>query len=120
MSKEPDNGILVGTSTYRSFLNDPDLSTQFNDLEFGRANIRIVPSPMNEFTGLMYDTGFQLKLKGSTTYGNTASTSGWRWPAPSSAPSRTRAARAASPPPASSAPGSPSGRTTPKTEPQPA
>lgn len=70
MNKEPDNGILVGTWTYRSFLNDPDLSEQFNDLEFGRGNIQIDPAPMNEFKGRIYDTGWQLDLKGSTTYGN--------------------------------------------------
>ena len=70
MSKEPDGGVLAGTWTYRSFLNDPDLSAQFNDLEFGRANIRVDPSPMNEFKGLIYGDGFQLDLRGSTTYGN--------------------------------------------------
>ena len=47
MSIEPNNEILVGTWTYRSFLNDPDLSTQFNNLEFGRGKIRIDPAPMN-------------------------------------------------------------------------
>lgn len=70
MSKEPDNGVLVGTWTYRSFLNDPDLTKPFNDLAFGRGNIRIDPSPMNEFAGLIYGPGWQLDLKGSITYGN--------------------------------------------------
>lgn len=109
MSKEPDDGILVGTWTYR-------------------------------------DVGWQLNLKGSTTYGNpcTVRSQGtgvvggeeWvydyigyvvrPWPngvnqrmamsAPSSAPSRTRAVRAASRPPASSAPGSQLDRTTPPTD----
>ena len=37
MSQIPNIGSLKGKWTYRSFLNDPDLSTQFNDLEFGRA-----------------------------------------------------------------------------------
>jgi len=70
MSTEPNNGILVGTWTYRSFLNDPDLSTQFNNLEFGRGNIRIDPAQMNEFRGSIYDVGWELDLKGSITYGN--------------------------------------------------
>ena len=70
MGTEPDGGILVGTWTYRSFLNDPDLSEQFNALEFGRGNIRVEPAPMNEFRGLIYDVGWQLKLRGSITYGN--------------------------------------------------
>jgi hypothetical protein len=70
MSNEPDNGILVGNWTYRSFLNDPDLSTQFNDLEFGRGTITVTPSAMNEFSGTIGGPGWQLQLKGSTNYGN--------------------------------------------------
>ena len=70
MSAELNSNILVGTWTYRSFLNDPDLATQFNNLEFGRGNIEIETAPMNEFKGRIYDIGWQLDLKGSTTYGN--------------------------------------------------
>ena len=70
MSAQPDSGILVGKWTYRSFLNDPDLSTQFNDLEFGLGTIDVVPAPMNEFRGTIGGPGWQLTLKGSTTYGN--------------------------------------------------
>lgn len=70
MSNQPDSGILVGTWTYRSFLNDPDLSADFDSLEFGRGNIAIEPSPMNEFKGRIYDTGWELNLKGSINYGN--------------------------------------------------
>ena len=70
MSSEPNNGVLMGTWTYRSFINDPDVSTAFNDLEFGRGNIRVDASPMNEFKGLIYGPGWQLQLKGSTNYGD--------------------------------------------------
>lgn len=70
MSTQPDSGILVGTWTYRSFINNPDLSTEFNDLQFGKGNIQIVAAPMNEFKGRIYDVGWQLDLKGSITYGN--------------------------------------------------
>jgi hypothetical protein len=70
MSNQPDSGILVGTWTYRSFLNDPDLSADFDSLEFGRGNIAIEPAPMNEFKGRIYDTGWELQLKGSINYGN--------------------------------------------------
>jgi hypothetical protein len=70
MSAQPDNGILVGKWTYRSFLNDPDLSTSFNDLEFGQGTIEVSPSAMNEFRGTIGGPGWQLQLKGSTTYGN--------------------------------------------------
>jgi hypothetical protein len=64
------SNILLGIWTYRSFLNDPDLSTKFNDLEFGRGNISVDEAPMNEFKGRIYDVGWQLDLKGSITYGN--------------------------------------------------
>jgi len=47
VNTEPHSGVLVGTWTYRSFLNNPDLSADFNSLEFGRGNIRIDPAPMN-------------------------------------------------------------------------
>jgi len=70
MSAEAMSNILLGTWTYRSFLNDPDLSTKFNDLEFGRGNISVEAAPMNEFKGRIYDVGWQLYLKGSITYGN--------------------------------------------------
>ena len=66
---EPGNNILIGTWTYRSFLNNPDLSVPFNNLEFGRGNIRIDAAPMNEFKGLIYGEGWQLELNGSTNYG---------------------------------------------------
>ena len=70
MIDESNGCILVGNWTYRSFINDPDLSTQFNDLEFGRGTIAIAASAMNEFSGTIGGPGWQLQLKGSTTYGN--------------------------------------------------
>jgi len=33
--------LFLGTWTYRSLLNDPDLSTDFDALEFGRAIMSI-------------------------------------------------------------------------------
>jgi len=70
VSTEPNSGVLVGTWTYRSFLNNPDLSADFNSLEFGRGNIRIDRAPMNQFKGKIFDTGWALELTGSITYGN--------------------------------------------------
>jgi hypothetical protein len=61
---------LVGTWTYRSFLSNPDLSADFDSLEFGRGNLRFDPAPMDTLTGLIYGPGWQLKLKGSINYGN--------------------------------------------------
>ena len=40
MPQNPNIGSLAGTWTYRSFLSDPNLATPFNNLEFGRGNIR--------------------------------------------------------------------------------
>ena len=62
--------ILLGTWTYRSFLSDPDINADFDSLEFGRGNIEIKAAPMQTFTGRIYGTGWQLKLKGSINYGN--------------------------------------------------
>lgn len=61
---------LVGIWTYRSFLSNPDLSADFNSLEFGRANLRIDPAPLDTLTGLIYGSGWQLTLRGAITWGN--------------------------------------------------
>lgn len=61
---------LVGTWTYRSFDNNPDLAADFDTLEFGRGNLRIDPAPMDTLKGLIYGPGWQLALKGSINYGN--------------------------------------------------
>ncbi len=68
ISTVPD--ILVGTWTYRSFISNPDLSADFDSLEFGRGNIQIDASEMQTFEGKIYDTGWELDLNGSITYGN--------------------------------------------------
>ena len=47
---------FVGSWTYRSLLNDPDVSTAFNSLEFGR--------------GTIGGPGWSLALKGSRAYGS--------------------------------------------------
>lgn len=70
MSREPENGVLVGNWTYRSFYNDPDAATPLDALELGAGTITIERAPMNEFKGLIGGEGWQLKLKGSTNYGN--------------------------------------------------
>jgi len=66
----PNIGDLTGTWTYRSFLNDPDLSTAFNDLEFGRGNIQVVAAPLGVFAGRIYGPGWELRLSGAIGYGN--------------------------------------------------
>lgn len=70
MSFLPETGSLVGVWTYRSLLNDPDLSTAFNDLEFGRGNISIEEAPMGVLKGSIYGPDWKLMLSGSINYGN--------------------------------------------------
>jgi hypothetical protein len=68
--QQPNIGDLTGNWTYRSLLNDPDLSTSFNDLEFGLGTIQIVPAPMGVFAGRIYGPGWELRLNGAIGYGN--------------------------------------------------
>jgi hypothetical protein len=70
MSQTPNIGSLAGKWTYRSFLNDPDLSTQFNDLEFGRGTITIDEAPMGVLQGSIGGPGWSLSLNGSINYGD--------------------------------------------------
>jgi len=70
MSQTPNIGSLKGQWTYRSFLSDPDLSTQFNDLEFGRGTISIDEAPMGVLQGTIGGPGWSLGLSGSITYGD--------------------------------------------------
>ena len=64
--------LILGTWTYRSLLNNPDLSADFNSLEFGRANLRFEQAGPGIIKGIIYDTGWQLDLYGSIQYGNPA------------------------------------------------
>ncbi len=59
-----------GLWTYRSLLNNPDLSVDFDSLEFGRAKLLIEASADGLLKGKVYDTGWELTLKGSFQYGN--------------------------------------------------
>jgi hypothetical protein len=70
MSFSPETGSLAGLWTYRSLQNDPDLSTPFNNLEFGRGNIEIKAAPMGVFKGRIFGPGWELQLSGSINYGN--------------------------------------------------
>jgi hypothetical protein len=61
---------FVGTWTYRSLLNDPDMSTDFDKLEFGRANIVIEEAAPQLLTGTIGGEGWSLQLHGSREYGS--------------------------------------------------
>jgi len=61
---------FVGSWTYRSLLNNPDINTDFNDLEFGRGTIVIEENPMELLTGTIGGPGWSLNLHGSRAYGS--------------------------------------------------
>ena len=61
---------FVGSWTYRSFLNDPDVSIDFDKLEFGRGTIVIKDAPMQILQGTIGGPGWSLALKGAREYGN--------------------------------------------------
>jgi len=69
MSFAPEISSLNGTWTYRSFLNNADLLTSFDQLEFGRAHLDIQVTPVGELSGRIFDTGWELALSGSISYG---------------------------------------------------
>lgn len=66
------DNLASGTWTYRSLSNNPDLSVDFNTLEFGRANLFIETAANGSLSGKIYDTGWELALKGSIQNGNPA------------------------------------------------
>jgi hypothetical protein len=70
---QTNENLGSGNWTYRSFLNNPDLSVDFNSLEFGRANLVIKTSSTGLLTGKIFDTGWELELKGSLQPGSPAS-----------------------------------------------
>lgn len=63
---------FVGTWTYRSLFNDPDISTPFAQLEFGSGKIIIEDAPPERLTGTIGGTGWSLALRGSRSYGSPA------------------------------------------------
>lgn len=63
---------FVGSWTYRSLANDPDIGRDFNDLEFGRGTIVIDDGPLVALTGTIGGLGWSLALKGARSYGNPA------------------------------------------------
>lgn len=65
MSENP----FAGTWIYRSFYNDPDISTDFDKLEVGRATIVINDGLMASLSGTIGGPGWNLNLTGSRQYG---------------------------------------------------
>ncbi|UXI69768.1 hypothetical protein [Tahibacter amnicola] len=63
-------GLFVGSWSYRSFLNDPDLQVAPNDLLFGSGTIQIMSADPAILVGTIGGPGWQLALTGSRSYGN--------------------------------------------------
>jgi hypothetical protein len=61
---------FVGNWTYRSFLNDPDISKAANDLLFGEGTLAIAEQSQTELSGTIGGPGWSLDLRGSFGYGS--------------------------------------------------
>jgi hypothetical protein len=61
---------FIGKWSYRSFLNDPNLDTQPNDLLFGSGTLEFTSAPIGQVAGTIGGPGWQLKLEGWMTFGN--------------------------------------------------
>jgi len=61
---------FVGSWTYRSLLNDPDINTDFDNLEFGRGTLVITAPSSDTLGGTIGGTGWSLDLHGSIGYGS--------------------------------------------------
>jgi hypothetical protein len=61
---------FVGTWTYRSLLNEPDVSVDFDKLEFGRGTLKITAESYTTLGGTIGGPGWSLDLHGSFGYGS--------------------------------------------------
>lgn len=61
---------FVGTWTYRSLLNDPDVTIDFDKLEFGRGTLVITEASPDTLGGTIGGPGWSLSLHGSFGYGS--------------------------------------------------
>jgi hypothetical protein len=65
-----DPNVFVGKWSYRSWLNDVNLSTPPDQLLFGSGTIEIVEAPSQILSGSIGGAGWHLDLHGSRSYGN--------------------------------------------------
>jgi hypothetical protein len=61
---------FAGTWTYRSLLNDPDVNTDFDKLEFGRGTLTLIAESPTTLGGTIGGPGWSLNLHGSFGYGS--------------------------------------------------
>jgi hypothetical protein len=61
---------FVGSWAYRSLLNDPNVATDFDKLEFGRGTLVITETAPETLGGTIGGPGWSLDLHGSMASGN--------------------------------------------------
>ena len=61
---------FTGKWSYRSFLNNPDLSVEFNELRFGAGNLVLEQPQFGEVEGTLGEDSWSLDLKGGSSYGS--------------------------------------------------
>lgn len=59
------SSAFVGKWTYRSFVSNPDINTDFQDLEFGRATLDILEPQAGIVGGTIGGGGWSLALDGT-------------------------------------------------------
>lgn len=64
------NNPFIGTWTYRSLLNDPDINRAFNDLQFGVGTLVIEEIAADTLGGTIGGDDWSLDLHGSFGYGS--------------------------------------------------
>lgn len=60
---------MLGKWSYRSFLRDPNLDVEFNDLRFGAGTLDLDANSTGELIGTLGGTGWGLGLFGSYSFG---------------------------------------------------
>jgi hypothetical protein len=65
-----DDSPFVGSWSYRSFRNDPDLSTEFNALRFGAGTLALATPEVGRVSGSLGGEGWRLEVSGGYDYGN--------------------------------------------------
>jgi hypothetical protein len=63
-------GPLVGTWSYRSFVNNADLAVTFDSLRFGVGTLDLTEPTFGQLSGTLGGSGWSLALAGHYTYGN--------------------------------------------------
>ena len=60
---------IIGTWSYRSFVNNPDLNLDFNSLRFGAGTLVLEEQESGQSSGSLGGTGWSLNLQGWSTMG---------------------------------------------------